>query len=91
MTCPHQSQPQGKDTGRRLCAIGWFGGKPFLGNCLDCIKHNRNTPEAKAEAATVAHSIGLSIKLKPTRLEGRLINSSNFIFYFKLIFNKSKD
>jgi hypothetical protein len=52
MTCPHQSQPPGKDTGRRLCALGWFGGKPFLGNCMDCIKRGRNTPEARAEHLT---------------------------------------
>jgi hypothetical protein len=33
-----------------MCALGWFGGHPFLGNCLDCIAHHRNTPEAKAAA-----------------------------------------
>ena len=36
MTCPHQSQPPGKDTGRRLCAIGRYGGRPYLGNCMEC-------------------------------------------------------
>jgi hypothetical protein len=54
MTCPHQSKPPGKDTGRRLCAIGWYGGKPFVGNCTSCITAGRNTPEAKAEADTRA-------------------------------------
>ncbi|MFZ4778512.1 MAG: hypothetical protein ACOYM3_24340 [Terrimicrobiaceae bacterium] len=36
MTCPHQSQHPGKDTGRRLCAIGNFAGRPWLKNCLAC-------------------------------------------------------
>jgi hypothetical protein len=43
MTCPHQSKPAGKDTGRRLCKIGLYGGKPFIGNCLKCIKSGENT------------------------------------------------
>jgi len=49
MTCPHQSQPPGKDTGRRLCVIGLFGGKPFLGNCNACIAAGNNTQEFAAE------------------------------------------
>jgi hypothetical protein len=48
MTCTHQSQPPGKDTGRRLCSIGWYGGKPWVGNCIECISRAENTPEAKA-------------------------------------------
>lgn len=36
MPCPHQSNPPGKDTGRRLCAIGNFNGRPFLGQCNAC-------------------------------------------------------
>jgi len=36
MTCPHQSQPPGIDTGRRRCAINNFNGTPFLGQCLTC-------------------------------------------------------
>ena len=48
MTCPHQSKPPGKDTGRRICTLGWYGGSPWLGNCLDCVKRGDNTPEAKA-------------------------------------------
>jgi hypothetical protein len=45
MTCPHQSQPPGKDTGRRICAIGLYGGKPFVGNCNACVKAGENTLE----------------------------------------------
>lgn len=47
-SCPHQSQPPGKDTGRRLCALGLFGGKPFSGNCLSCIAKGRNNAEYAA-------------------------------------------
>ena len=42
MTCPHQSQPKGKDTGRRLCAIGRFHGRPFIGQCKLCIEAGYN-------------------------------------------------
>lgn len=48
MTCPHQSKPPGKDTGRRLCAIGLYGGRPFLGQCNACIAASENTPEFAA-------------------------------------------
>jgi hypothetical protein len=50
MTCPHQSRPPGKDTGRRLCALGWYGSHPYIGNCNACMRAGDNTPEAKAEA-----------------------------------------
>jgi hypothetical protein len=42
MTCPHQSKPHGKDTGRRLCALGRFHGKPFIGQCNLCIEAGYN-------------------------------------------------
>jgi len=35
-SCPHQSKPPGKDTGRRICAIGLFAGRPWAGNCSTC-------------------------------------------------------
>ena len=28
--------------------LGWYGGRPWIGNCLDCLKRGDNTPEAKA-------------------------------------------
>jgi hypothetical protein len=37
MTCTHQSKPEGKDTGRRLCALGHFNGRPYVGNCRECL------------------------------------------------------
>lgn len=42
MTCPHQSQPPGKDTGRRLCAIALRGGHPYVGECNQCIAAGQN-------------------------------------------------
>jgi hypothetical protein len=48
MICTHQSQPAGKDTGRRFCAIGLYGGKPYVGNCRSCISAGENTPEFAA-------------------------------------------
>ena len=37
LECKHQSQPSGKDTGRRLCSIGHFNGRPFIGQCNACM------------------------------------------------------
>jgi hypothetical protein len=48
MTCPHQSRT--RDRGQFTCALGWYGGRPWLGNCRDCLTAGRNTPEAKAAA-----------------------------------------
>jgi hypothetical protein len=48
MTCPHQSRT--RDRGAFTCALGWYGGHPFLGNCRSCIANGRNTPEARANA-----------------------------------------
>jgi hypothetical protein len=45
-TCPHQSRD--RSTGHFRCAIGWYGGAPYLGNCMDCLANHRNTPEAFA-------------------------------------------
>ena len=51
MTCPHQSQPPGKDTGRRMCAIGLYGGRPWIGTCNSCIKAGENTEAFVQELA----------------------------------------
>ena len=48
MICPHQSRT--RDRGQFNCALGWYGGRPWLGNCQDCIGRGDNTPEAKAAA-----------------------------------------
>ena len=47
MTCPHQSRT--RDRGQFSCALGYYGGKPWLGNCNDCMRRGANTPEAKSE------------------------------------------
>jgi hypothetical protein len=36
-----------KHNGRFTCQLGWYGGSPWLGNCLDCIRRGDNTPKAK--------------------------------------------
>jgi len=46
MTCPHQSRT--RDRGQFTCALGWYGGRPWLGNCRDCLARGENTLEAKA-------------------------------------------
>lgn len=53
MVCEHQSRARAR--GQFVCKLEWYGGRPWLGNCLDCIKHARNTKEAKA--AFDAHSL----------------------------------
>jgi len=52
MFCLYQSSPLGKDTGRRLCSLGLYGGKPFVGNCNSCIERGENTPEFAAQLAS---------------------------------------
>ena len=46
MTCDHQSRDGTRGPFR--CALGWYGGSPYLGNCLKCIEAGTNTAEAKA-------------------------------------------
>jgi hypothetical protein len=48
VTCHHQSRI--RDRGQFTCALGWYGGKPWLGNCNQCMAAGRNTLEAKAAA-----------------------------------------
>jgi hypothetical protein len=52
MNCGYQSRVS--DRGQFLCGLGWYGGRPWVKNCLDCIKRGHNTPEAKAAFAAKA-------------------------------------
>jgi hypothetical protein len=45
MNCIHQSRT--RDRGQFTCALGWYGGRPWLGNCNKCVEAARNTVEAK--------------------------------------------
>jgi hypothetical protein len=45
--CPHQQLTERRNAFR--CTIGLYGGHPYLGNCLHCIKNGDNYPEKKAE------------------------------------------
>ena len=47
MNCPYQSRQ--RDRGQFTCALGFYGGRPWLGNCHDCIKNKRNNTKARAE------------------------------------------
>lgn len=44
-TCPHQTQPPGKDTGRRFCSLGLHGGRPYIGECNACISKGQNNEQ----------------------------------------------
>jgi hypothetical protein len=44
--CEHQSATEPRN--QFNCALGYYGGRPLIGNCLDCLKRGDNTPEAKA-------------------------------------------
>jgi len=46
MNCIYQSQI-GKNM-PFVCNLGWYGGRPWIKNCVDCIKRGDNSPEAKA-------------------------------------------
>jgi hypothetical protein len=41
-------QKKEPDKGRFFCSLGWYGGRPWIGNCIECLKRKDNTPEAKA-------------------------------------------
>ncbi len=47
MTCPHQSRT--RDRGQFDCALGLYGGKPWLGNCQQCLAKGQNNPEYAKE------------------------------------------
>jgi hypothetical protein len=58
MTCEFQSLPFGSDNGSRLCSLGLYGGRPFVGACMRCIANGENTPEFAAklrDRADVSH------------------------------------
>lgn len=47
MNCEFQSRIfPAKDNGRYKCALGYFGGKCFLNDCLKCVKEGKNTKES---------------------------------------------
>ena len=48
MTCSYQSRV--RDRGQFDCALGWYGGGPWIGNCHACLAKGQNTPEAKSAA-----------------------------------------
>lgn len=54
MICFYQSRPPGKDTGRRLCAIGLYGGHPWVGECNKCMAAGQNNEKHAAELAARA-------------------------------------
>jgi len=43
--CKHWNRE--RDCGRGTCALGWFGGKPYIGNCVKCLAKGNNTEQAK--------------------------------------------
>ena len=48
------------DTGPFHCSLGRFGGSPYLGNCLECIKQglNKDEPSLAEKAKSLAGSVG---------------------------------
>ena len=52
MTCQYQSR--NRDRGQFTCALGLYGGRPWIGNCKECIERNQNNPQHAAELAARA-------------------------------------
>ena len=65
MTCPHQISMD--KTGRGKCSLGLYGGSPWLGNCLACIKAGENTPEF---AAALFARVGKAHPSGKTKISG---------------------
>ncbi len=40
MSCKHQSRQS--DRGQFNCGLGLYGGKPWAGNCINCIEKGQN-------------------------------------------------
>ena len=74
MTCTHQSRT--RDRGQFDCALGWYGGKPYLGNGRSCIAAGHNTPEAKAEADAKAERTHPSTR---ARISGCCDSARNYL------------
>jgi hypothetical protein len=52
MTCVYQSQSEWRHVYN--CALGYYGGRPLVGNCLACARKGDNTPAHAAELAARA-------------------------------------
>ena len=65
MTCPHQLSMD--KTGRGKCSLGLYGGKPWLGNCIECGgKPEGYIPPARGLGDVIeklAHPIAVALKL----------------------------
>lgn len=74
MTCTHQSRT--RDRGQFTCALGLYGGKPWLGNCVACINAGENTPEFAA-----ALLAGAKLSHPPTakRISGCCDSAENYL------------
>ena len=44
MSCQYQTF----EGNQRICALGYYGGKPYVGNCSYCEGRGENTPEFAA-------------------------------------------
>jgi hypothetical protein len=56
VTCEHQTP--GTATHRYRCGLGYYGGQPYLGNCIACVAAQDNDPARAAELfarATISH------------------------------------
>jgi len=47
--CPHQAALVPPVKNRFTCGLGFYGGKPYLGNCTECATSGENTPEHAAQ------------------------------------------
>lgn len=43
LNCEHQVKTS--STNLFVCKIGMYGGHPYIGNCISCIKNNENNKE----------------------------------------------
>ena len=50
VNCDHQAKTETKNL--FICKIGMYGGHPYIGNCIACIRDNQNNPEYANELAS---------------------------------------
>ena len=52
VNCEHQVKTDTKNL--FPCKIGMYGGHPYIGNCIACIRDNQNNPEYANELARMS-------------------------------------
>lgn len=71
--CEYQKKTQTKNL--FVCSIGLYGGHPYIGNCIDCVKNNHNNKEYAKE---LVDKLSRSHPENATRISGCCDSALNY-------------